>query len=59
MRPSKLHMFWFNRIREIQWAIGICLLQKPIYIVSIKQDGIYQELDRNMYLNSIAQTFPS
>jgi hypothetical protein len=52
-------MFWLNRMRKIQWAIGICLLQKPIYIVSIKQNGIYQELDRNMYLNSIAQTFQS
>ncbi len=48
----------------IEWErfnglFGICLLQKPIYIVSIKQDGIYQELDMNMYLNSIAQTFQS
>ncbi len=46
-------------MRKIQRAIGVCLLQKPIYIVSIKQDEIYQELDRNMYLNSIAQTFRS
>jgi hypothetical protein len=46
-------------MRKIQWAIDICLLQKPIYIVSKKQDGIYQELGRNMYLNTIAQTFQS
>jgi hypothetical protein len=46
-------------MRQIQWAIGICLLQKPFYIVSIKQDGTYQELDRKMYLNSIAQSFQS
>jgi len=59
MWPSKLHMFWLNRMRKIQGLFGICLLQKPIYIVSIKQVGIYQELDRNMYLNSIAQTFQS
>jgi hypothetical protein len=52
-------MFWLNRMRKIQWAIDICLLQKPIYIVSKKQDGIYQELGRNMYLNTIAQTFQS
>ncbi len=48
----------------IEWErfnglFGICLLQKPIYIVSIKQDGIYQELDMNMYRKSIAQTFLS